>query len=81
MYQMDVLYRMCVFLTSQVVQASFFHLQYIQRRVLQAYGLYKIWAVSFEDEQRLTVLDFGAATSRLANRMRFQRGPGVEFAK
>lgn len=38
-------------------------LRHISRRVLQACGLHKIWAVSFKDERRLTVLDFGAATS------------------
>lgn len=38
-------------------------LRHISRRVLQACGLHKIWAVSFEDGRRLTVLDFGAATS------------------
>lgn len=37
--------------------------RHISRRVLQACGLHKIWAVSFEDGRRLTVLDFGAATS------------------
>lgn len=66
------MYFLCIVFNAQI-GSDFSSSSYIERIALCVYDFHKIYANSFEDDQKLTVLDFPAPKNQVRNRRRSVR--------